>query len=143
MSIDTTIIFLLINFVVLFLVLKKFLFRPVLTQIEKREDLTTGYQKRAAEFRERTESKIEEYKRILHLTRKEVAEELANIQKEATERQTEIVDAATMKSREIIEKARAELAETTKKAENELKEKIKEISMETAEKILGRKPSVL
>lgn len=139
MSLDTSILFLLATFIILLAVLKKLLFKPLMEQIEKRESLTSGYLKKAEELGEITENKIEEYKRTMHLTRKEIAEDLAGVQKAATERQKEIVDAAAVQSREIVEKAKAEIKEAEEEAEKELKEKTREISIETAEKILGRK----
>jgi F-type H+-transporting ATPase subunit b len=139
MSIDSTFFLLFINFIILLVILRKFLFRPFLENFEKRERLTKGYLKKAEDDERLAEDKLEEYKRIIHLTKNETSEDLARVQKEAIERQREIVDSATLKSRNIMEKAKTEIIEATSQAKKELIEKTKRFSAEIAEKILGRK----
>ena len=108
MTLDPTFFLLLVNFVIVFIVLKRLLFKPLLEDFEKRESLTKGFRQKTKESEGLAESRLEEYKRRIHLTRTKIGEDLASIQKEATERQKEIVDSAAARSRDIMEKARAE-----------------------------------
>ena len=128
----------LINTLLLYYVLKKFLFVPVMKMIEERQAEIDGMYLDAANARENALSMESEYKEKLSLA----AETGANMVKEAVARgqlrEDEIIRQATKQASAILEKASQDIALEKKKAINDAKDEISGIAMSIAEKVVGR-----
>lgn len=140
MVLDTTFFLLFVNFIIVLVILKKFLFKPFLENYAKREGLTKGFLQKKEEYERLAENRLEEYRRRMHHAKIEIDEDLADMQKGATAKQKEIVDSAMAESRDIMEKTKAEIEEIEQRAKKELQEKTRSLSVEIAEKVLGRRP---
>jgi F-type H+-transporting ATPase subunit b len=128
----------LINTLLLYYVLKKFLFVPVMKMIEERQAEIDGMYLDAANARENALSMESEYKDKLSVA----AETGANMVKEAVARgqlrEEEIIRQANVQASAILEKASQDIALEKKKAINDAKDEISGIAMSIAEKVVGR-----
>ncbi|MBQ2665034.1 MAG: F0F1 ATP synthase subunit B [Clostridia bacterium] len=133
-----TMIFTWINLVILFLLLKKFLFKPVNKVLDERaaeiENEYTAAEKAHAEadnIRAEYESKIESAKT-------EADTIIKSAVTAANERSDAIVGEANTEARRIIEKSQKQLEQDKKNAMHEMRGEIASIAHDAAEKILKR-----
>ena len=133
-----TALFTLANTVALFLVMKKFLFKPVMKIIEERQQEIDGMYKDAGEAKEQAQALQAEYQEKLSAAQ-ETSERLV---KEAVargqHREEEIIRQANQEASAILEKASADIALEKKKAINEAKDEISDIALAIAGKVVGR-----
>ena len=126
------------NLVLIFLIVKKFLFRPVQEVFAKRQaELDYRYaaadeaQKKATDLRDTWEKKLQG-----------ANAEADSILQDATDaakyRANQILEEANRRAEGITERANAEAVLTRKKAEEEIKHEIVEVSAALAEKMLER-----
>ena len=136
-----TALFTLVNTVVLFLVLKKFLFKPVMKMITDRQKEIDDMYTDADTAKENALAMEAEYKQKLS----QAAVTGERMVKEAVERgqrrEEEILRQANMEASAIMEKASADIALEKKKALNDAKDEISDIAMAIAEKVVGREIS--
>lgn len=133
-----TALFTLVNTLVLFFVLKKFLFAPVMKMITDRQKeiddmyteankAKTGAVALEAEYQQKLANAAETGERI-------VKEAVARGQA----REEEILRQANAEASAIMDKATADIALEKKKAINDAKDEISELAMAIAEKVVGR-----
>lgn len=133
-----TALFTLFNFIAVFLVLKHFLFQPVMKIIKDRQDEIDRMYEDAGNAKESAESLQAEYQQKLC-----VAQETSErIVKEAIIRgqnkEEEIIRQANSEASAILNKATADISQEKKKAINDAKNEISDIAMAIAEKVVGR-----
>ena len=128
----------LINTLLLFYVLKRFLFAPVMKMIEERQAEIDGLYKDATDAREAALSMESEYKEKLSVA----AETGDKLVKEAVVRgqlrEEEILRQANAQAQAMMAKASQDIALEKKKAINDAKDEISGIAMSIAEKVVGR-----
>lgn len=133
-----TALFTLANTVALFLVMKKYLFVPILNMIQERQQEIDNLYLDAGKAKEEAATLESEYKEKLSAA-KETSERLV---KEAVargqSREEEIVRQANQEAAAIMDKAAADIAQEKKKALNEAKDEIAEMAMAIAGKVVGR-----
>lgn len=126
------------NLLILFLILKKFLYKPVLRMLEARQNAV-----------EEQYSAADEAKRSAMADKAEYAEKLSNAEAEAdavrksaaeeAKRHGErIVEEARDKAEGIVRQAEAQIELDRKKAEAEIKKEIADVSAALAEKLIER-----
>ena len=133
-----TALFTLCNFIALFLVLKKFLFKPVMKIIQERQEEIDTIYADADKAKAEAIAMQQEYAQKLTAA----GETSDRIVKEAVERgrirEEEIIRQANAEAGAIMEKASAAIAQEKKKAVNDAKNEISDMAMSIAEKIVGR-----
>lgn len=133
-----TALFTLANTVALFLVLKKFLFKPVMKMIEERQQEIDSMYKDAGDAKEQAQAMQAEYQEKLSAAQ-ETSERLV---KEAVargqHREEEIIRQANQEASAILDKASADIALEKKKAINDAKDEISDIALAIAGKVVGR-----
>jgi F-type H+-transporting ATPase subunit b len=133
-----TALFTLANTVALFLVLKKFLFKPVMKMIEERQQEIDSMYKDAGDAKEQAQAMQAEYQEKLSAAQ-ETSERLV---KEAVargqHREEEIIRQANQEASAILDKASADIALDKKKAINDAKDEISDIALAIAGKVVGR-----
>ena len=136
-----TALFVLLNTTVLFLVLKKFLFVPVMNMIKDRqEEIDTMYLE-ADNAKQGALALEAEYKEKLSqatITGERMVKEAMD---RGHSREEEILRQANAEASAIMAKASADIALEKKKALNDAKDEISEIAMAIAEKVVGRELS--
>ena len=138
-SFDTwTALFILLNTVTMFLVLKHFLFQPVLKMIKDRQDEIDNMYDEADKAKASANALQEEYQHKLAVA----ADTSERIVKEAMvrgqSREEEIIRQANAEAAAIMDKAAADIAQEKKKAINDAKDEISGMAMAIAEKVVGR-----
>lgn len=133
-----TALFTLVNTVILFLVLKKFLFKPVMKMIQDRQQEIDQMYADAGKARDAAAALEADYQLKLSAA----AETGERMVKEAVargqSREEEIVSRAKAEAAAILDKAAADVAQEKKKAVNEAKDEISEMAMTIAGKVIGR-----
>ena len=130
--------FTLANTVALFLVMKKYLFQPVMKVIEDRQDEIDGMYADADQAKASANALEAEYQQKLSAA----AETSDRIVKEAMvrghSREEEIIRQANAEAAAILDKAASDIAQEKKKAINDAKDEISGMAMAIAEKVVGR-----
>ncbi len=133
-----TALFVLLNTVTMFLVLKHFLFQPVLKMIKSRQDEIDSMYRDADAARESADALQQQYQEKLSAA----METGDRIVKEAVirsqNREEEIIQKANADAAAILDKAAADIAQEKKKAINDAKDEISGMAMAIAEKVVGR-----
>ena len=133
-----TALFTLLNTIALFLVLKKYLFKPVMKMITDRQAEIDGMYDAAGNAKDEAETMRQEYAQTL-----EQAQQAGErIVKEAVERgqsrEEEIIRNANLEANAMMEKASSAIAQEKKKAINDAKDEISELAVTIAGKVVGR-----
>ncbi|MBO5322594.1 MAG: F0F1 ATP synthase subunit B [Oscillospiraceae bacterium] len=133
-----TALFTLANTIVLFIVLKKFLFVPVMKMITDRQKEINDMYTEAGNAKAEAEALEAEYQQKLA----NATQTGERIVKEAVARgqarEEEILRQANAEASAIMDKAAADIALEKKKAINDAKDEISELAMAIAEKVVGR-----
>ena len=133
-----TALFTLVNTVALFLVLKKYLFKPVMQMITDRQKEIDDMYDAAGVAQKNAKAMEQEYQQKLSVA----AETGERLVKEAVargqSREDEIIRQANAQASAILDKATADIAMEKKKAVNDAKDEISEIALAIAEKVVGR-----
>lgn len=136
-----TALFVLLNTTVLFLVLKKFLFIPVMNMIKDRqEEIDTMYLE-ADNAKQGALALEAEYKEKLSQATMTGESMVKEAMERGRNREEEILRQAKAEASAIMAKASADIALEKKKALNDAKNEISEIAMAIAEKVVGRELS--
>ena len=136
-----TALFVLLNTTVLFLVLKKFLFVPVMNMIKDRqEEIDTMYLE-ADNAKQDALALEAEYKEKLSQATITGERMVKEAMERGHSREEEILRQANAEASAIMAKASADIALEKKKALNDAKDEISEIAMAIAEKVVGRELS--
>ena len=133
-----TAIFTLLNTIILFAVLKHFLFGPIEKVMEKRQEEVDKIYDDAENAKADAEAYKAEYDERLAHAKEEAVDIIKAAQERADRLGEEIVNDAKSKADDLMKRADAEIAQERKKAVNELKNEISVISLDIAEKMLDR-----
>ena len=136
-----TMIATLLNTLILFLVLKHFLFKPVNKILdERREKVEKTYKEADDKLTEA--SRLEtEYTEKLANAKAESAEIVKNATKRAQLRSDEIIAEAKTEASSLIVKANADIEKEKKRAVNQIKDEISDIALMVAEKVVEKEIS--
>lgn len=133
-----TALFTLFNFIAVFLVLKYFLFQPVMKIIKDRQDEIDQMYDDAGKAKESAEALQAEYQQKLYAA----TETSEHIVKDAIlrgqDKEDEIIRRANAEASAILEKAAADISQEKKKAMNDAKNEISDMALAIAEKVVGR-----
>ncbi|MBO7405252.1 MAG: F0F1 ATP synthase subunit B [Clostridia bacterium] len=126
------------NLLILTLILKKFLFKPVQKILAARQDQVDELYDAA----EKTKASAEEDKKLYSAKLAGAAEEAESILRSATQRadrqSDEIVADAHRRAAETMKRAEEDIELAKKKAMDDLKNEISDISVQIAEGVVGR-----
>lgn len=122
-----TIIFTLINTLLIVLAYRFFLHKPVMQMMEKRKIAVNAEMDSAREAREKAESAEKEYLERLAKSKEEAQEIVAKATARAQAREEEIISEATKAAVLIREKANESIERDKKRAVNEIKNQISEL----------------
>ena len=98
-KVDLSLLWTIINLVVFYLLLKKFLFKPVMGIMEKREQMIADGLKNASDRQEEAEALKKEYESALSGAKEESVKIVENARVEAKRQSDEILADADRKSR--------------------------------------------
>ena len=139
-SIDTwTMIFTWANLLILFLLLKKFLFKPVTKILDERAEEIENSNKQAEETNDKAISLKSGYEEKLLSARNEADGIIKSAVETADRRSESIVNEANEKVRYIMEKSQKQIEQDKQNAVTDAKREIASMAVDAAEKIIGKK----
>ena len=133
-----TALFILLNTVALFLVLKHFLFKPVKKMIDDRQQEIDGLYKDAETAKADADAMQAEYRQKLSAAQQTSERLVKEAVVRGQSREEEIIRKANQEASAILDKAAADIAMEKKKAVNDAKDEISGIAMAVAGKVVGR-----
>ncbi len=133
-----TILFSLINILVLFLFLKKFLFGRVNAMLDERARLVQEEIDKAKEEAQQAEKLRLDYENAMSDAKDEARRIIIDAQKNANAQSAAITQQAQEEAGRIVESARQELALERERSVASAQNEIVSLAMEAAQKVLGR-----
>lgn len=133
-----TALFTLVNTIALFLVLKKYLFKPVMKMITDRQKEIDDMYDAAGTAEASAKALEQEYQQKLSVAAETGERMVKDAVKRGQDREEEIIRQANAQAAAILDKANADIAMEKKKAVNDAKDEISEIALAIAEKVVGR-----
>lgn len=127
-----------LNLLILSLIIKKFLFKPVQNVLAQRQAEVDNIYQKAEDSAAAAEKDKLEYHEKLERADREVEDIIKSATARAERLEDEIVSEANAKADAAIKKADADIEQSKKKAVNEIKDEIAGISVSIAEKVVGR-----
>ena len=133
-----TMIATLINTLILFLVLKHFLFKPVNKILDERKQNVEETYRQADEKLSEAARLESEYTEKLANAKEESAEIVKNATKRAQTRSDEIIAEAKKEASSLMVKANADIEKEKKRAVNQITDEISDIALAVAEKVVEK-----
>ncbi|MGL4605995.1 MAG: F0F1 ATP synthase subunit B [Eubacteriaceae bacterium] len=127
-----------VNFIIFFLLLKKFFYQKVKDIITKRQEDVTAEIAEAADKKAAAGQLKLEYEKLLTDIKVKEREIIRDANAEAQAQRAEIVEKARTEAKAIVDKAMAEIELEKEKAMNEVKGNIVDLSLFAAEKIIHK-----
>lgn len=140
-NLDWTLLFQWGNLLILYLVIKKFLFGPIQNIIESREKEVQALYDAAEQAKNDAAAMKEEYSEHLANAKDEANEILKIANKKATVRGEEIIRDAQEKAAAIVARADVQIEMERKRAFEEVKQDISDIALLAASKVVERELS--
>ena len=138
-SIDLfTILGTILNTLILFLVLKHFLFDKVNAVLESRKNEVTKTYEDADKALTNAKQLESEYTEKLSAAKEESAEIVKNATKKAQARSEEIISEARDEAKGLLDKAEADIEKEKKRAVNQIKDEISDIAMSIASSVVSK-----
>nr|MBI5455578.1 F0F1 ATP synthase subunit B [Candidatus Levybacteria bacterium] len=125
-----------INFLIIFYLLKRFLYKPVFEMLKKRQDTISNSLKQAEEIKITLEKTIEEEKKILLKAQNEGKNIIDEARLQAIEIAKEIEENAKKQTEKMIVEARQQIEYESKEVESQISEKVSILASEMLTKSL-------
>lgn len=123
-----------VNFLVVLIILRKFLYKPVLDTLKKRKDKISEGLKIAEEASIRLEKVSQDEKIILKKAQNEGKKLIDDARSEALEMIRKADELTKVKTDRLLAEARNQIAHETKKAASKLEEKVSELAIDFIQK---------
>lgn len=133
-----TMLFAWCNLLILYLILKKFLFKRIKNMIDSRQAEVDGMYSDAEGARAEATALKAEYEDRLSSAKEESEEILKNAQRRATLKEEEIITEAKSEAARIIERAGEEVELEKKRILNEVKDEVSEMAIDIARAVIER-----
>lgn len=138
-SVDVwTVIFTWVNMFILFTLVKKILFKPVMNILDQRDAEIKKIYNDANDANEKAATLEKEYSEKMAQARDEAGEIIKQATLTAQKREKEIIESAHEQVAAMTRRAETQIAQERKKAYQEIKEEISDISVAIAGKMVGR-----
>ena len=125
-----------LNFLIIFFLLKRFLYKPVMDMVKKREDTITEGLKKAEQAEKTLEKTILEEKKILAKAQTEAKAIIEEARIKSQETAKEIEENAKTQTQNLVTQAKQTIEQETKDAEGKLTQKISIIASDLLTKAL-------
>ncbi|HJK95876.1 MAG TPA: ATP synthase F0 subunit B [Polyangiaceae bacterium LLY-WYZ-14_1] len=135
---DWTFWFQAVLFLLLFLFLRTFVFRPVMAVLDRREQATVGARREAEAVKKKAAGLADEFDAQLRKVRAAAAEERERLRQEGARLEQSLLDEAKKEVASTTADAESRLAEETKATRAELEAAVPSLAAAMASKVLGR-----
>ena len=136
-----TIIFTLINTLIIFLLYRFLLHNKVMAVMESRKEKINSEMKAAEDAQAKAKAMQDEYAKLLEQSKEEAAKIVSDAVKRAGERENQIIAEAQQNAAAIKQKAEESIELEKKKAVNEIKDQISDIVIMASEKVCEKEIS--
>lgn len=136
-----TIVFTLINTLIIFILFKVFLFKPVGKILDKRNEMAAAEIAEAKRAKESAAKTEQEYLEKLAKAKEEAADIMKQATLRAQKREEEIVNEANQKAAEIKARAEENIERDKQRAVNDIKDEISDIVIMAASKVVEKEIS--
>ena len=136
-----TIVFTLINTLIIFILFKVFLFKPVGKILDKRNEMAAAEIAEARRAKESAAKTEQEYIEKLAKAKEEAADIMKQATLRAQKREEEIVNEANQKAAEIKARAEENIERDKQRAVNDIKDEISDIVIMAASKVVEKEIS--
>ena len=133
-----SILFSLLNLVILFVLAKKFLYKPVKKMLNERQATIDASYKKAEEAELSAQKSKEEYEKRLESAKDEADDIIKNAVSTAKAREKDIIADAKEESEHIIRQAKENAELEIKRSQEVIKDEIVDVSTKLTEKLLER-----
>lgn len=133
-----TLIFTWANLLILFLLMKKFFFKPIKNILKQREDEVNSLYEKANSSNTEAEKLKNEYEKRLAEAKSEANEIVGSAVKNAKVRSDEIIGDAKKEAQGIMEKAEREIELEKNSCVNEIKTEISYLAVDIAKKVIEK-----
>jgi F-type H+-transporting ATPase subunit b len=137
-DLDATVVVQLLCFLVLFLVLRPLLFRPLMAVLNEREKATEGDVREARRRQTEAEEKMRKYERELERTREKASAEREKIREIGRAREREILDKARHEVDAAVAGSRSTMVEQAAAVRRDMEREIDVLAREISAAVLGR-----
>ncbi|MFQ5828216.1 MAG: F0F1 ATP synthase subunit B [Candidatus Methylomirabilia bacterium] len=137
-NLDKSLLVQAINFLLLLLVLWRFLYRPVVAKMEERSQTIKRSLDEARSARAEAQQQLEEHRARLQAVHAEAQAIREAALKEASEEQRRLLEAAGQDARRIADKARADIEQDVRRAKEELRREVGELAVAVAERLVRK-----
>ena len=132
----STLIWTVVNILVLYVGLRKFLFKPVMNIIQKREDMIQEKMNHAKQLQDEAEKMKVEYQEKLDTAVQTAEEMVVSAKQRAEEQQNRMLEETRRESQRMIEKAKADIQIEQERAQMQVQSDIARLAMSAARKIM-------
>jgi len=137
-SIDWSLAFQIVNFLLMIAILNFLLYRPIRGILQERREKIEGFRSDIEQMTQKAEEQGEEIESRISNARRDGFERKEGIKGQGLEEEGEILDAANQRAAEALQAIKAQIAEEIDSARDALKVDLNIFSKDLAEKILGR-----
>ena len=137
-DINVSLLYQLVNFVVLLIALNFILFKPIRQVMVEREQGISSSFGDAKAAQERMQNLLENYNKSLADAKQKATATFNSIYQQGLDAQRDMIAAERAKAGEMLDKARAEVASGAAAARADLKKEAERLSQEITSKLLGR-----
>ena len=138
-EINLTIVIQVVQFLLLLLILNRFLFRPTINLIEEREKKITTWKEETKNFHESMQERLQSYENQILEAKAQAQEQQELVTAELKEEEEKKLEAVSEEALRIVASTREKLQEETEVLRGQLREQAEEMSQLVTEKVLGRK----
>ena len=137
-DINISLLYQLINFIVLLIALNFILFKPIRQIMQEREQGISSALEDAKAAQNRMQSLLENYNASLAESKQKATTAYNAIYQQGLDAQRDMISAERTRAGEMLDKARAEIAAAANSARADLKEEAERLSQDITSKLLGR-----
>ena len=141
-SISWTFVFQLLNTLIIFLILKKFLYKPARSYMDSRAKGIEDSMNEAVNKGKEAEAILASYQQKLDNIKEERNEIIRDASKRAEQRGDEILKKAQEEAQKIVEKANNDIVRERQKAMNEMKDQMAALVIMAASKVIEKELNV-
>ncbi len=137
LSLNMSLVYNIINLIVLYLLLKKFLFKPVTAIMEKRRKMIEDGLANAQNVQKEAAALKEQYEEALKGAKAQSSQIIQTAKADAKKEYERIVEEADTQAGKLLKDARESISQEREKTLQDMKEQIAGLAMTAAAKIVG------
>ena len=128
----------LVNFTILLVLLRMFLWKPILKVLDERKQRIEAGLQRSEQAATQAEASEEEARRVIDEARAEAREQTARVQESAARLREELETQARADAAQILSRAREEIGLEREQAIQQLRSEFADLTIRAAERVVGQ-----